>query len=148
MARAYSQDLRDRVIDAALGGMLARRAAAQFEIGGRRGDCAGAQGARKRSADGTPSGPAAALQARSAARFPARSGRTDAGHDDYRDATAFFSDENADAYETTPRTFRPKKRAPWRASRPSWRKMLARASLPIGSHRKSDGRWPTSKIRP
>jgi transposase len=32
MARAYSQDLRDRVIDAALGGMPARRAAAQFEI--------------------------------------------------------------------------------------------------------------------
>ena len=33
MARAYSQDLRNRVIDAALGGMPARRAAAQFEIG-------------------------------------------------------------------------------------------------------------------
>ena len=33
MARAYSQDLRDRMIDAALGGMPARRAAAQFEIG-------------------------------------------------------------------------------------------------------------------
>jgi transposase len=33
MARAYSQDLRDRVIDAALGGMPARRAAVQFEIG-------------------------------------------------------------------------------------------------------------------
>jgi transposase len=33
MARAYSQDLRDRVIGAALGGMPARRAAAQFEIG-------------------------------------------------------------------------------------------------------------------
>ena len=30
---AYSQDLRNRVIDAALGGMPARRAAAQFEIG-------------------------------------------------------------------------------------------------------------------
>ena len=33
MARAYSQDLRDRVIDAALGGMPARRVAAQFEMG-------------------------------------------------------------------------------------------------------------------
>ena len=34
MARACSQDLRDRVIDAALGGMPARRrVAAQFEIG-------------------------------------------------------------------------------------------------------------------
>ena len=33
LARAYSQDLRDRVIDAALGGMPARRVAAQFEIG-------------------------------------------------------------------------------------------------------------------
>jgi transposase len=33
MARAYSQDLRDRVIDAALGGMPTRRVAAQFEIG-------------------------------------------------------------------------------------------------------------------
>lgn len=33
MARAYSQDLRDRVIDAALGGLPARQAAAQFRIG-------------------------------------------------------------------------------------------------------------------
>src|SRR5678815_5249953 len=33
MARAYSQDLRDRVIDAALGGLPARRAAAQFRLG-------------------------------------------------------------------------------------------------------------------
>ena len=33
MARAYSRDLRDRVIDAALGGLPARRAAAQFRIG-------------------------------------------------------------------------------------------------------------------
>jgi transposase len=33
MARAYSQDLRDRVIDAALTGMPARHAAARFGIG-------------------------------------------------------------------------------------------------------------------
>jgi transposase len=33
MARAYSQDLRDRVIDAAFSGMSARRAADQFGIG-------------------------------------------------------------------------------------------------------------------
>lgn len=33
MARAYSQDLRDRVIDAALGGLPARQVAAQFRIG-------------------------------------------------------------------------------------------------------------------
>jgi transposase len=33
MARAYSQDLRDRVIDAALSGMSARQAAARFGIG-------------------------------------------------------------------------------------------------------------------
>jgi transposase len=33
MARAYGQDLRDRVIDPALGGIPARRAAPQFEIG-------------------------------------------------------------------------------------------------------------------
>jgi transposase len=33
MARAYSQDLRDRVIDAALTGMPARQAAAHFGIG-------------------------------------------------------------------------------------------------------------------
>ena len=33
MARAYSQDLRDRVIDAALGGLPARQAAARFRIG-------------------------------------------------------------------------------------------------------------------
>jgi hypothetical protein len=33
MARAYSQDLRDRVIDAALSGASARRAAARFGIG-------------------------------------------------------------------------------------------------------------------
>ncbi len=33
MARAYSQDLRDRVINAALAGTPARRAAARFGIG-------------------------------------------------------------------------------------------------------------------
>lgn len=33
MARAYSQDLRDRVIDAALAGMPARHAAPRFGIG-------------------------------------------------------------------------------------------------------------------
>src|SRR3954470_5548154 len=33
MARAYSQDLRDRVIDAALAGLPARRAAGQFKVG-------------------------------------------------------------------------------------------------------------------
>ena len=33
MARAYSQDLRDRVIDAALAGLPARRAAGQFRVG-------------------------------------------------------------------------------------------------------------------
>ena len=33
MARAYSQDLRDRVIDAALSGTPARRAAARFGVG-------------------------------------------------------------------------------------------------------------------
>ncbi len=33
MARAYSQDLRDRVIDAALAGLPAQRAAVQFRIG-------------------------------------------------------------------------------------------------------------------
>ena len=33
MARAYSQDLRDRVIDAALAGMAARQAAARFGVG-------------------------------------------------------------------------------------------------------------------
>src|SRR5215212_5992276 len=33
MARAYSQDLRDRVIDVALAGLPARRAAVQFRVG-------------------------------------------------------------------------------------------------------------------
>ena len=33
MARAYSQDLRDRVIDAALAGMPVRHAAARFGVG-------------------------------------------------------------------------------------------------------------------
>jgi transposase len=33
MARAYSQDLRDRVIDEVLAGLPARQAAAQFRIG-------------------------------------------------------------------------------------------------------------------
>src|SRR4051812_42639255 len=33
MARAYSQDLRDRVIDTALAGLPARRAAVQFRVG-------------------------------------------------------------------------------------------------------------------
>ena len=87
MARAYSQDLRDRVIDAALGGMPARRAAAQFEIGVATA-IVWVRRARERGSDGGSSGPAAALQARSAARLPARFGRTDAGHDDCRDATA------------------------------------------------------------
>jgi transposase len=34
MARAYSQDLRDRVIDAALAGRPARQVAARFGVGG------------------------------------------------------------------------------------------------------------------
>ena len=33
MARAYSQDLRDRVVDAGLAGMPARQAAARFGVG-------------------------------------------------------------------------------------------------------------------
>ena len=33
MARAYSQDLRDRVIDAALSGLPARQAAVRFGVG-------------------------------------------------------------------------------------------------------------------
>ena len=33
MARAYSQDLRDRVIDAALAGLPARQAAVRFGVG-------------------------------------------------------------------------------------------------------------------
>ena len=33
MARAYSQDLRDRVIDAVLSGLAARQAAARFGVG-------------------------------------------------------------------------------------------------------------------
>lgn len=33
MARAYSQDLRDRVIDAALKGLSARQAAVRFGVG-------------------------------------------------------------------------------------------------------------------
>jgi hypothetical protein len=33
MARAYSQDLRDRVIKAALGGVSVRQAAARYEVG-------------------------------------------------------------------------------------------------------------------
>jgi transposase len=33
MARAYSQNLRDRVIDAALNGLAARQAAARFGVG-------------------------------------------------------------------------------------------------------------------
>jgi transposase len=33
MARTYSQDLRDRVIDAALSGASARQAAARFGVG-------------------------------------------------------------------------------------------------------------------
>jgi transposase len=33
MARAYSQDLRDRVIKTALGGVSVRQAAARYEVG-------------------------------------------------------------------------------------------------------------------
>lgn len=54
MARAYSQDLRDRVIDAALSGSSARQAAARFGIGDataivwvRRARVNGERGARK-----------------------------------------------------------------------------------------------------
>ena len=87
MARAYSQDLRDRVIDAAFGGIPARRAAAQFGIGVATA-IVWVRRARESGERGAPSGPAAALQARSASRLPARSDRTDAGHDDQRDAGA------------------------------------------------------------
>ncbi len=44
MARAYSQDLRDRVIDAALAGTPARDAAAAFWSWRRHGDRLGAAG--------------------------------------------------------------------------------------------------------
>jgi transposase len=54
MARAYSQDLRDRVIDAALKGVSARQAAARFGVGDataivwvRRARQTGERGARK-----------------------------------------------------------------------------------------------------
>jgi len=54
MARAYSQDLRDRVIDAALKGLSARQAAARFGVGDataiawvRRARQSGERGARK-----------------------------------------------------------------------------------------------------
>jgi transposase len=54
MARAYSQDLRDRVIDAALNGLSARQAAARFGVGDataivwvRRARQTGERGARK-----------------------------------------------------------------------------------------------------
>jgi transposase len=54
MARAYSQDLRDRVIEAALNGLPARQAAARFGIGDataivwvRRARQTGERGARK-----------------------------------------------------------------------------------------------------
>ena len=62
MARAYSQDLRDRVTDAALGGMPARWAAAQFEIGVATA-IVWVRRARRRRANGAPSRTAAALQA-------------------------------------------------------------------------------------
>jgi transposase-like protein len=65
MARAYSQDLRDRVIDAALGGMPARQAAAQFEIGVATAIVWVRRARASGEADGAPSGPATALQARS-----------------------------------------------------------------------------------
>ena len=63
MARAYSQDLRDRVIDAALTSMPARQAAVRFRVGiataivwVRRSVRAGARG--------TAAGQAATLEAR------------------------------------------------------------------------------------
>ena len=88
MARAYSQDLRDRVIDVVLGGMPARRAAAQFEIGVataivwvRRVRASGERTARRQG------------QPRRSKLDPQHDFllglvRTDAGHDDRRDATA------------------------------------------------------------
>jgi transposase len=64
MARAYSQDLRDRVLDAALAGLPARQAAVRFGVG-----IATAivrvRWARDWGAQAAPAGTAAALQARS-----------------------------------------------------------------------------------
>ena len=86
MARAYSQDLRDRVIDAALGGMPARRVAAQFEIGVataivwvRRVRASGERTARRQ---GQPRRSKLDPQRDLPARLH------DTGHDDRRDATA------------------------------------------------------------
>ena len=77
MSRAYNQDLRDRVIDAALGGMPARRAGGPIRVRDCHGDCVGAPGARESVSGRRQPGPAAAPQARPAARLPARSGRID-----------------------------------------------------------------------
>ena len=64
MARAYSQDLRDRVIDAALAGAPARQAAARFGIGDataivwvRRARQSGERTARKQGQDHGDPGP-------------------------------------------------------------------------------------------
>jgi hypothetical protein len=85
MARAYNQDLRDRVIDAALGGMPARRAGGPIRVRERHGDCVGAPGARVvsgRRAAGA--GRAAPSSTRSATSCSVWSNRP--GHDDRRDA--------------------------------------------------------------
>ena len=83
MARAYSQDLRDRVIDAALAGVPARHAAARFGVGDATA-IVGAAGARDRGAHGAQAGTASTLEARSPSGLSAGIDRGDAGLDDQR----------------------------------------------------------------
>ena len=73
MARAYSQDLRERVLKAAARGMSARQAAERFGGGFRR-HRVGTPGSGGRRRGGASAGPAKRLQAERATRLPAELG--------------------------------------------------------------------------
>src|SRR3954462_697460 len=63
MARAYSQDLRARVIDAALAGMAARQAAVRFGVGIATAIVWVRRARETGGAHGAPAGPAATFEA-------------------------------------------------------------------------------------
>ena len=85
MARAYSQDLRERVVEAGMSGLSARQAAARFGVGVSTAIASGPPGPRGR-VDRTAAGPAQGLKARCSCRLPARVNCRDTAHQPARAA--------------------------------------------------------------
>ena len=88
MARAYSQDLRERVLSATAAGTSARQAAERFGVGVSTAIVWVRRGAAERRADGAAAGTAPAVQARRPRRIPARAGGFHLRHHPERDAGA------------------------------------------------------------